>query len=147
MAADDDHPLANSDHPGVVVDTTGGQAEGLALPETSARAEEDQQSVTARHGGERKDLTRRQQPDDGRADVGKPDVIARGLADVAVSHRPAHDAGEYDVNGFDGSGGKSLYRLQILYPLLNHGRAYRREPVFAECRDDVIAKMSSETCR
>jgi hypothetical protein len=41
MPVDDHNLLANGEHPSNIVDLTGGQAEGLALPESRACAEEN----------------------------------------------------------------------------------------------------------
>lgn len=52
--------------------------------------------------------------------------VCRGAAECAaghghVPHGPAHDARQYDVNGFYNARGEALDCLQVFNPLLNHG--------------------------
>ena len=142
MAVDDDDLLADGDHPGGSIDLVNGQAEGLALAEPGPRAEQDQQRIPARHsGGQGEYLGGRQQPDDCRGDLRQANIVARCLTEIAVPDGPAQNAREYDVNGFYRAWGKSLDCLQVLNPLLDHGRFYGRQAILPEYRDNVILEM------
>ena len=105
---DDDDLLVNGDHPRRSVDAVERQAERLTLTEPHASTDEYEQRVPAwHHTGKHEHLTPREQAHYGGADFGQPDIGAWCLADVAVPGSSAHNAGKYDIDGFDSAGSKA----------------------------------------
>ena len=141
-AVNDNDLLVDGDHSGGGVDAVQGETECLALAEPGTRTQQDEQRVPLRHGiGQREDLSRGEQPDDGLADFRQPDVDAGCLADVTVTDSAAHDAGENDVDSLNGAWREALNRLEVFDPLLHHSGPDSGQPVTPKHGHDVVSEM------